>query len=91
MECFLAARYRNIGEDTHGDMSMFIHGGDDPRSQQGGVKRPRTILTTAQRRKFKSAFQVSQKPTRKVDNIVVRFITWLIHNGHNICFLQFYL
>merc|ERR1719376_819262 len=61
----LAARYKNVGEDTHGDMSMFIHGGDDPRSQQGGVKRPRTILTTAQRRKFKSAFQVSQKPTRK--------------------------
>jgi len=29
------------------------------------VKRPRTILTTAQRRKFKSAFQTSQKPTRK--------------------------
>ena len=75
MECFLAARYRNIGEDTHGDMSMFIHGGDDPRSQQGGVKRPRTILTTAQRRKFKSAFQVSHKPTRKVDIVDGRFIT----------------
>merc|ERR1719376_101674 len=56
------ARYRNINEDTHGD--MFIHGGEDSRSQ-GGVKRPRTILTTSQRRKFKSAFQVSQKPTRK--------------------------
>merc|ERR1719376_1625851 len=60
-----SARYGNVGEETHRDMSMFINGGDDPRSQQGGVKRPRTILTTAQRRKFKSAFQVSQKPTRK--------------------------
>ena len=69
MQCILAARHRNVGEETHGD--MFIHGGDDPRSQQGGVKRPRTILTTAQRRKFKSAFQVSQKPTRKVNIIVV--------------------
>ena len=29
-------------------------------------KRPRTILTTAQRKKFKQAFQISQKPTRKV-------------------------
>jgi len=28
-------------------------------------KRPRTILTTAQRKKFKQAFQISQKPTRK--------------------------
>ena len=53
----------NVGENTHGD--MYIHGGEDPRSQ-GGVKRPRTILTTAQRRKFKSTFQASQKPTRKV-------------------------
>jgi len=30
------------------------------------VKRPRTILTTAQRRKFKASFEVSQKPCRKV-------------------------
>ena len=88
MLCFLAARYRNIGEDTHRD--MFIHGGDDPRSQQGGVKRPRTILTTAQRRKFKSAFQVSQKPTRKVDIVVVRFIIFLIRDDHDVCFIQFY-
>ena len=66
------ARYRNVGEDTHRDMSMFIHGGDDPRSQ-GGVKRPRTILTTAQRRKFKSAFQVSQKPTRNILNKMICF------------------
>ena len=69
---------------------MFIHGGDDPRSQQGGVKRPRTVLTTAQRKKFKSAFQASQKPTRKVEIIDVRFITRLIRIGHDICFLQFY-
>ena len=78
MQCFLTARYRNVGEETYGDMSMIIHGGDDPRSQQGGVKRPRTILTTAQRKKFKSAFQASQKPTRKVDTVDVRFITRLM-------------
>ena len=30
------------------------------------VKRPRTILTTVQRRKFKASFEVSQKPCRKV-------------------------
>ena len=61
---------------------MFIHGGDDPRSQQGGVKRPRTILTTAQRRKFKSAFQVSQKPTRKVgDVLLLGFSNWFNFNS----------
>lgn len=67
----LVARYRN-GElpETQGlgdmNLPLFIHGSveDDRRTNQG-VKRPRTILTTAQRRKFKSAFQVSQKPTRK--------------------------
>ena len=87
MQCILAARHRNVGEDTHGNMSMFIHGGDDPRSQQGGVKRPRTILTTAQRRKFKSAFQVSQKPTRKVYILVLLFKSSSICNGYEVCFL----
>ena len=31
-----------------------------------GPKRPRTILTSIQRRKFKQAFDVSSKPCRKV-------------------------
>jgi hypothetical protein len=31
-----------------------------------GPKRPRTILTTAQRRAFKNSFEISQKPCRKV-------------------------
>jgi LIM homeobox transcription factor 1 len=31
-----------------------------------GPKRPRTILTSVQRRKFKQAFDVSSKPCRKV-------------------------
>ncbi|XP_054276109.1 LIM homeobox transcription factor 1-beta-like [Macrosteles quadrilineatus] len=38
------------------------------RSQDGrrGPKRPRTILTTQQRRAFKASFEVSPKPCRKV-------------------------
>ncbi|KAK9882002.1 hypothetical protein WA026_018854 [Henosepilachna vigintioctopunctata] len=38
------------------------------RSQDGrrGPKRPRTILTTQQRRAFKSSFELSPKPCRKV-------------------------
>jgi LIM homeobox transcription factor 1 len=31
-----------------------------------GPKRPRTILTSVQRRKFKQAFDISSKPCRKV-------------------------
>ena len=39
-----------------------------PVKQDGrrGPKRPRTILTTAQRRAFKASFEISQKPCRKV-------------------------
>ena len=33
-----------------------------------GPKRPRTILTTAQRRAFKASFEISQKPCRKVND-----------------------
>lgn len=31
-----------------------------------GPKRPRTILTSAQRRQFKASFEISPKPCRKV-------------------------
>lgn len=34
-------------------------------------KRPRTILTTQQRRAFKASFEVSSKPCRKVENTQV--------------------
>jgi hypothetical protein len=39
-----------------------------PQRQDGrrGPKRPRTILTTAQRRAFKASFESSPKPCRKV-------------------------
>ncbi|XP_054158074.1 LIM homeobox transcription factor 1-beta-like isoform X2 [Oppia nitens] len=42
--------------------------GTPPHRQDGrrGPKRPRTILTTAQRRAFKASFEISQKPCRKV-------------------------
>lgn len=41
-----------------------------PVKQDGrrGPKRPRTILTTAQRRAFKASFEISQKPCRKVSD-----------------------
>ena len=38
-----------------------------------GPKRPRTILTTSQRRKFKASFEINPKPCRKVS---------LFHGSH---------
>ncbi|CAD5113850.1 DgyrCDS3009 [Dimorphilus gyrociliatus] len=50
-----------------------MYGADDDSSMEEndadankGPKRPRTILTTSQRRKFKTAFEVNPKPCRKV-------------------------
>lgn len=37
-----------------------------PRDGRRGPKRPRTILTSSQRRQFKASFEVSPKPCRKV-------------------------
>ncbi|XP_051164739.1 LIM/homeobox protein lim-6-like [Leptopilina boulardi] len=37
-----------------------------PRDGRRGPKRPRTILTSMQRRQFKASFEVSPKPCRKV-------------------------
>lgn len=37
-----------------------------PRDGRRGPKRPRTILTSAQRRQFKASFEISPKPCRKV-------------------------
>jgi LIM homeobox transcription factor 1 len=37
-----------------------------PRDGRRGPKRPRTILTSVQRRQFKASFDVSPKPCRKV-------------------------
>ena len=40
--------------------------GGRPRDGRRGPKRPRTILTAAQRRQFKASFDISPKPCRKV-------------------------
>ena len=41
------------------------------RDGRRGPKRPRTILTAAQRRQFKASFDVSPKPCRKVKIIYI--------------------
>lgn len=42
--------------------------GDDSKDSRR-PKRPRTILTTQQRRAFKASFEVSSKPCRKVRDL----------------------
>jgi len=51
-------------EDEDGSHS---HGkGSEESKDHKRSKRPRTILTTQQRRAFKASFEVSSKPCRKV-------------------------
>ncbi|KAK2713274.1 LIM/homeobox protein LMX-1.2-like isoform X2 [Artemia franciscana] len=47
---------------------------DGLRSRDGrrGPKRPRTILTSSQRRQFKASFEISPKPCRKVREALAR-------------------
>ncbi|XP_023233796.1 LIM homeobox transcription factor 1-beta-like isoform X1 [Centruroides sculpturatus] len=56
---------------TRGDNGQLTgpqqqHNGQQRQDGRRGPKRPRTILTTAQRRAFKASFEISQKPCRKV-------------------------
>ena len=51
-------------ENTDSDDSS-VHEDDDGDDKKG-PKRPRTILTSQQRKVFKSAFEISSKPCRKV-------------------------
>uniref|UniRef100_A0A8D0CEN2 LIM homeobox transcription factor 1-alpha n=1 Tax=Scleropages formosus TaxID=113540 RepID=A0A8D0CEN2_SCLFO len=52
-------------EDEDGGGGSVEKGGDDGKEHKRS-KRPRTILTTQQRRAFKASFEVSSKPCRKV-------------------------
>lgn len=57
-----------------------------PIKQDGrrGPKRPRTILTTAQRRAFKASFEISQKPCRKVRNLKFCFSKKILIDLNNL-------
>ncbi|XP_041941390.1 LOW QUALITY PROTEIN: LIM homeobox transcription factor 1-alpha [Alosa alosa] len=53
-------------EDEDGGGSSLVGKGGDDSKEHKRSKRPRTILTTQQRRAFKASFEVSSKPCRKV-------------------------
>ncbi len=58
-------------------------GGRHQRDGRRGPKRPRTILTAAQRRQFKASFEVSPKPCRKVSKkIFLNFLLTSKSMGH---------
>jgi len=75
--CFFADVINNIlkteketksekADNSDSDDSSVI--ADDENDDKKGPKRPRTILTSQQRKIFKSAFEISSKPCRKVRN-----------------------
>lgn len=53
-------------EDEDGGVASGGGKGADDGKEHKRSKRPRTILTTQQRRAFKASFEVSAKPCRKV-------------------------
>lgn len=53
-------------EDEDGAVGSGGGKGADEGKEHKRSKRPRTILTTQQRRAFKASFEVSAKPCRKV-------------------------
>lgn len=60
-KCEFSKRFNEIGDDSAADDN------NRPRHDgRRGPKRPRTILTSAQRRQFKASFEISPKPCRKV-------------------------
>ncbi|XP_053688210.1 LIM/homeobox protein lim-6 [Sabethes cyaneus] len=52
--------------NPYGEDDYLLEDGIRSRDGRRGPKRPRTILTSAQRRQFKASFDVSPKPCRKV-------------------------
>jgi hypothetical protein len=66
-------RSENSANNANNGQSVpSINGNPQRQDGRRGPKRPRTILTTAQRRAFKASFEVSQKPCRKVFKIKVQ-------------------
>lgn len=63
---FVCFPYSVKSEDEDGGGGSGGGKGGDEGKEHKRSKRPRTILTTQQRRAFKASFEVSAKPCRKV-------------------------
>lgn len=58
-------------EESQSPPRVKGRGGRSEEPESKRPKRPRTILTTQQRRTFKASFEVSSKPCRKVRTLVL--------------------
>lgn len=66
-DCFVICLCCSVkSEDEDGGVGSGGGKGSDESKEHKRSKRPRTILTTQQRRAFKASFEVSAKPCRKV-------------------------
>lgn len=63
---FFAPLGKSDDEDSICKMGQASGKGTEDGKDHKRPKRPRTILTTQQRRAFKASFEVSSKPCRKV-------------------------
>ena len=59
--CILVEFFHSSADDDDSSLDE-----NDALETNKGPKRPRTILTTSQRRKFKASFEINPKPCRKV-------------------------
>lgn len=67
--CFAVCSCSVKSEDEDGGVGSGGGKGGDEGKEHKRSKRPRTILTTQQRRAFKASFEVSAKPCRKVGGL----------------------
>lgn len=63
---FFASSGKSDDEDSICKLGQASGKGTEDGKDHKRPKRPRTILTTQQRRAFKASFEVSSKPCRKV-------------------------
>lgn len=63
---FFSSSGKSDDEDSICKLGQASGKGAEDRKDHKRPKRPRTILTTQQRRAFKASFEVSSKPCRKV-------------------------
>ena len=67
------------------DSSIDDNDTDTPK----GPKRPRTILTTSQRKKFKGSFEVNPKPCRKVSSLNSCYQPLVCHKPRSLSILVY--
>lgn len=67
--CSLTEKSEDETSDVKSEKFITAEKRSDDSKDPLRPKRPRTILTTQQRRAFKASFEVSSKPCRKVSKL----------------------